>query len=109
MPLACYRTTNRTLVRYHRFCFWYDATDRPSHDATGLPPHEATELLGTMPPFDATVLSSTKEMPRTKLPPYSHDATGLIIASVKTPPHVTLSIPMNHRCHGVMAGPLTSD
>ena len=62
-----------------------------------------------MPPFDATVLSSTKEMPRTKLPPYSHDATGLIIASVKTPPHVTLSIPMNHRRHGVMAGPLTSD
>ena len=62
-----------------------------------------------MPPFDATVLSSTKEMPRTKLLPYSHDATGLIIASVKTPPHVTLSIPMNHRCHGVMAGTLTND
>ena len=32
-----------------------------------------------------------------------------IIASVKTLPHVTLSIPMNHRCHGVMAGHLTSD
>ena len=83
-------------------------------------PHKATELQGAIPPHrpgqknpafrpiplaclsnDATVLSF-KQQHRTR------NITS-VLASVKTPPHVTLSIPMNHRCHGVMAGPLTSD
>jgi len=66
---------------------------------------------------DATVLSKVRcHQPASRPTPphcFLYDSTTVITASalafVKTPPHVTLSIPMNHRCHDVMAGPLTNE
>ena len=106
---------------------WYNATVSAPGTTPPFCSVRATVLQGEMPPFcsvQSTVLQG-------KMPPFClaqchraprHDATdrsatGLLarcngpitIASVKTPPHVTLSIHMNHRCHGVMAGPLTSN